>query len=129
PDVRRLGERPELAEQIEDIRFVPGPLSPQNVGIECDDLHATSFHSSTSASAARPQVKSRARAIPAGPSSSRREIASSMPAAMSATSSASTTTAAPPATSSIDVPREVTTGVPHAIASSTGSPKPSYSEG
>ena len=41
----------------------------------------------------------------------------------------STSSAAPAATSSVDVPAEVTTGVPWTIASSTGSPNPSLGSG
>ena len=41
----------------------------------------------------------------------------------------STSTAAPPATSSVEIDSLVTTGVPCAIASSTGKPKPSHSDG
>ncbi len=48
---------------------------------------------------------------------------------MASTSSGSTSTAAPPATSSVDVPALVTTGVPWAIASATGRPNPSRSLG
>ena len=57
------------------------------------------------------------------------QSASSIPAAIASTSSGSTSTAAPPATSSVAPPRLVTTGAPDAIASRTGMPKPSYSEG
>ena len=48
---------------------------------------------------------------------------------MLSTSNGSTSTAAPPATSSVAVPALVTTGVPWAIASATGSPNPSISLG
>ena len=48
-----------------------------------------------------------------------------IPAAIESMSVGSTRTAAPPASSSIAPPALVTTGVPLAIASSTGSPKPS----
>ena len=73
----------------------------------------------------RAHVISAARWMPASASSSRRRRASSSPRAMSSTSKGSTSTARPPATSSVLVPREVTTAVPCAIASSTGRPKPS----
>ena len=43
---------------------------------------------------------------------------------MASTSNGSTSTAASPATSSVEVPRLVTTGVPCAMASSTGRPEP-----
>ena len=52
-----------------------------------------------------------------------------MPAEIDATSNGSTSTAAPPATSSVEVPRDVTTGAPADIASSTGRPNPSSTDG
>ena len=48
-----------------------------------------------------------------------------MPSAMDVSSSGSTRTATSPPTSSVAVPRDVRTGAPCAIASSTGRPKPS----
>ncbi len=62
---------------------------------------------------------------PAATSSSRRSIASTIPAAIDATSSGSTRTAAPPAVSGSAETADVTTGAPAAIASRTGKPKPS----
>ncbi len=52
-----------------------------------------------------------------------------MPSAIAAGSYGSTSTAASPATSGSDDTFDVTTGVPLAIASSGGSPNPSYSDG
>ena len=52
-----------------------------------------------------------------------------MPSAMDLVSRGLTRVAAPPATSSSAEPREQTTGSPAAIASATGRPKPSSSEG
>ena len=92
-------------------------------------MRRSSLHNASTASAERVHVKPDARSIPAGTSSSRRASASAIPWAIASTSSGSTRTAAPPATSSIAVPDDVTTGVPDAIASSTGRPKPSYSDG
>ena len=54
---------------------------------------------------------------------------SRMPRAISKTFSGFTITAASPTTSGNELTFEVTTGVPHAIASSGGRPKPSYNEG
>ena len=58
------GERPELAEEVERVRLVARPLPPENVRIEGHDLHARSRQIATTASAARSQVNSRARARP-----------------------------------------------------------------
>ena len=52
-----------------------------------------------------------------------------MPSASERVLVGSTSVAAPPATSSSAEPREQTTGRPAAIASATGSPKPSSSDG
>src|SRR5215470_5151407 len=52
-----------------------------------------------------------------------------MPSTIELTSYGSTRTAASPATSGRDDTLDVTTGVPLAMASSGGSPKPSYSDG
>jgi hypothetical protein len=71
------------------------------------------------------RLNARARSSPRATSSSRCHVARSIPAAIAAGSSGSTSTAAPSATSSVAPPRLVTTGVPQAIASSTGIPKPS----
>ena len=49
PGFRR--ERPELAEEVERVRLVPCPLSPEHVRIEGDHLHASSRQTSTTASA------------------------------------------------------------------------------
>ena len=70
------------------------------------------------AARARPAARSRSRS-PASPSS-----ASS--ASRTASPSGGTSSAAPPQVSGSAAPRWATTGVPDAIASSTGSPKPSY---
>ncbi|PYP71210.1 MAG: hypothetical protein DMD41_13155 [Gemmatimonadetes bacterium] len=48
---------------------------------------------------------------------------------MSSTDPGSTSTAASAAISGNDERFDVTTGHPHAIASATGNPKPSYSDG
>src|SRR5262245_20775820 len=118
----------QLAEEIQRVGLVTGPLPTEHVGVEDHDLHASSRHNSTTASAARFQVNALARSMPGETSSSRRAVASPIPAAIEDTSSGSTRTAAPPATSAIAVSADVTTGVPQAIASSTGSPNPSYSD-
>ena len=55
--------------------------------------------------------------------------ASRIPAAIAAGSSGSTRTAASPHASSSEGWDDATTGVPHAIASITGIPKPSYRDG
>ena len=55
----------------------------------------------------------------------RRRIASSIPAAIASGESGSTRTAALPLASSSDACEETTAGVPLAIASTTGIPKPS----
>ena len=72
---------------------------------------------------ARSQVKSAARRTPTGcePEATARW----MPVAIESTSSGSTSNAMPCENSSYGRPAGATTGVPQAIASSTGSPKPS----
>jgi predicted O-linked N-acetylglucosamine transferase (SPINDLY family) len=72
---------------------------------------------------------SRARSSPRARSSSAEDIAFRMPSTMESTLSGSTSTAAPPATSSVEIPRDVTTGAPCAMASITGNPYPSKMEG
>ena len=53
----------------------------------------------------------------------------SIPTEIWSTESGSTNIAASPATSGSEVVLEVITGVPHAIDSTTGKPKPSYRDG
>src|SRR5262249_51408107 len=65
----------------------------------------------------------------AGARASSGSSARSMPAASASTSPGATSTAASPTNSSIDEPLVVTTGAPHASASSAGSPKPSSRAG
>ena len=80
-------------------------------------------------SAERVHVSSAARARPADDRRSARLASSSTSRSASAIArgeDGSTSNAAPAATSSVDVPAEVTTGVPWIIASSTGSPNPSF---
>ena len=66
---------------------------------------------------------------PAGTRLSRSESACSMPSAIASALVGSARTAASPQDSSSDGWDEATTGVPHAIASTTGIPKPSKSDG
>ncbi len=117
-------ELPELAEEVEHVRLVAGALPPEDVRVERDDLHASSPQSSTTASAARSHVNSRARASPAATSSSRRSSASSDPGrdrghVERIDENGGVHRRPPPSRS----PTDVTTGVPHAIASSDGQPE------
>src|SRR5690606_11352376 len=93
--------------------------------------HAARYTAAVSR-AVRSQENSRARASPRSRSSAR-SVASpmsrSIAAASASTSRGSTSSAASPATSGSDDVSDVITGAPQAMASSTGRPKPSYSEG
>src|SRR5439155_9637796 len=80
------------------------------------------------AAAEASHVKADARALPAATFSARRETSSARrwrAAARASWSCGSTRRAAPPATSGSDEAVDVTTGVPWAMASRTGSPTPS----
>ena len=74
------------------------------------------------------ELAQRAR-VPAGTSSSRRVSASEIPAAIDSGSCGIDADAADPHASSSDGWFETTTGVPHAIASTTGIPNPSNNDG
>ena len=74
------------------------------------------------AARARPASRSRA-------ASDTSVVTRSNASAMPATERGSTGTAASPATSGSDDDADTTVGTPRAIASSTGSPNPSYSDG
>src|SRR5213078_1188713 len=102
-------------------------LPAEHVGVD-QDHDAASRYTPTVASAIASQRNARARSSPRATSVSRSDVARAIPAASSAGSLGSTSTAAPSATSSMAVPREVTTGAPQAIASSTGMPNPSYTD-
>jgi hypothetical protein len=95
----------------------------EHVGVEDDHTHARSLHSSTTASAARSHVNDRARARPAGPSSSRREDGLVDARRDGGDRQWIDEDGRTAATSSMAVPCDVTTGVPHAIASRTGEPE------
>src|SRR6185312_5375301 len=129
PEPGRRGGAGERPEEVAHVALVAGPLAAEDVGVDYDEVHASSRQSASTRSAERSQVKAAARVRPAATSSSRRRTASPIPAAIAAGSRGSTSTAAPAATSSVAPPRLVTTGVPHAIASRIGSPKPSYRDG
>src|SRR5438128_2437407 len=122
----------EGAQQLLDVRLVTRSLPTEDVRVDHDERsrhEAASPYAATVASAIASQLKASTRRRPRSTSSSRCEVARSMPAAIAAGSRGSTRTAAPSATSSVAPPRLVTTGVPQAIASSTGIPKPSYNDG
>ncbi len=83
-------------------------------------------------SALRVQLNCEARSRPAGISRSRRPssvAAIASASARPAPSSGSTSSAAPPQVSGSAARLAATTGTPLAMASSTGRPKPSYSDG
>ena len=56
-DTRGRDEAAQLAQEVHDVRLVPRALPAEHVGVERDDLHASSLHSSTTESAARAQLK------------------------------------------------------------------------
>src|SRR5262249_36173185 len=105
PDVGGRCERADLAEQVQGVGLVPGPLAAEDVGLEGARLHPPPRQRSGAAPAVRAHVKAAARSSPAFPSSSRRPLAPAIAPASAETSSGSTSTAAPFATSSIAVPR------------------------
>ena len=128
PKARRRRERRQLAQQVEHVRLVARPAATEDVGVDDDERGA---HAS---SRQRPR-RSSADALPReGRGALEPERDELVAAALRlgdagrdrlGTRSASTSTAAPPATSSVAPPPLVTTGVPQAIASRIGSPKPS----
>ena len=120
----------KAAQEVLDVGLVARALAPEHIGVDDHQgRHASSRYTDAVASAAERHENAAARAGPRRASSSPRLIASPMPAAIDSASVGSTSTAAPSATSAIAVPLLVTTGAPHASASSTGIPKPSYSDG
>ena len=121
-----LPARAQTAHERGDVLLDRAPVA-QAVH-EDDHARAASSTASASCSAVRSQVNSAARASP------RRRRSSASPASVrsrrSAAANASTSpggqsSAASPTSSGIDVVSDATTGVPHAIASSTWKPKPS----
>ena len=78
------GEREQLAEQVQDVRLVARPAATEHVRIDDDEraAHASSAPEALELSAARSQVKARARSSPSATSSVRRRSASAMPAAI-----------------------------------------------
>ena len=107
-----------------DVRLVPGSLPAEHVGVDDDEAsHASSRQTPRLRSRLAPS-EARARSSPAGPSSSRRARPprSRGDRARRADRRAPPRPRRPPRSRRRD---DVTTGVPHAIASSTGSPKPS----
>ena len=116
-------ERRQLAQQVPHVRLVPVRRCRPSTS-------ASTTTSGVMPVPARRRRSSRVggalpRVVPGTLEAERNELVSlpvgvSIPAAIDATSSGSTRTAASPATSSIAPPALVTTGVPHAIASSTG---------
>src|SRR4029079_16213051 len=115
--------------QVPDVVLVARPPAAEDVRIDDHEGHTSSRQRSSTRSAERRHENIEPRARPVATRETRSPPASSMPAAIDSGSRGSTSTAAPPATSSVAPPRLVTTGVPHAIASSTGIPNPSYSDG
>ena len=123
-------ERGQAAQEVLDVRLVAGPLAAENVGVDHDERgHAASSYTARVSAAACSQVN-----LPGALEAERNELVPPRDRLLDPSSDrsgivGSTSTAAPPATSSVAPPRLVTTGVPQAIASSTGIPKPSYSDG
>src|SRR5262249_21922124 len=101
PNVGGRCARADLAEQVQGVGLVPGPLAAEDVGIEGDRLHTSLRQRSRVAPAVRVHVKADARSRPAFTSSSRRALASAIAPASAETSSGSTSTAAPFRTSTI----------------------------
>ena len=118
---RRLGARPRLGSVT---AIVAGPIGPLAVG-ELDRLAVRGHEPGRGAAPGELGLgpPPTCRAEPLGPAGSSSSDASA--AAMADGSSGSTVSPASPTTSAVAVPAEVTTGVPWAIASSTGRPKPS----
>ena len=123
----RLGrERRERAQEVEDVGLVAGAAAAEHVGVDDDERLSRQLPPDRLDGVGDGSPGIGLRPLePGARSSSCRADASSIPAAIASTSSGSTSTAAPPATSSVAPPALVTTGVPQAIASSTGIPKPS----
>ena len=110
-------------------RFLSAAVAGQPV-MNQRDLHraSTSRYTASIWRADRAHENSRARRGPASRSRALTAVsvrARSMPSAMASVLVGSTSSAASPATSGSDETFEVTTGVPHAMASSGGSPNPS----
>src|SRR5216684_4461379 len=127
-EAQTLAEGGQCPEELRHVRFVTGTPPAEYVRVDDDErvAHAAaSLYASTVSRADSSHEKSRARSSPSWRSASRLAIACSIPAAIAAASRGSTSTAAPPPTSAVAPPVDVTTAVPHAIASSTGMPNPS----
>src|SRR5439155_7246008 len=134
----RVVQSGERRDQLYGVAVVPGPATHagdqwKKVDADPQRRHpSTASYTSAVSRAVRSQGNSRALASPravrswARPSSSHTRR---IPSAIASTDSGSTSTAASPATSGSDERSEVTTGHPHAIASSTGRPKPSNRDG
>ena len=73
-DPGRSGERGKLAEEVANVGLVTGPPAAEDVGVDDDERRAHPMarsYEATAASAARAQVKSRARSSPSATSSAR----------------------------------------------------------
>ena len=126
-------QRRQQAEQVLDVGLVARALPAEHVGVDDDEGSASCgrllVHAPGLGGDALPRELTRTLEAARDELVAPRDSACSMPAATESGSRGSTSTAAPPATSSVAPPALVTTGVPQAIASSTGMPKPSYSDG
>src|SRR5690349_1960747 len=107
--------RRKLAQQVDDVRLLPGPAAPEDIGVDQDHAIASSYTAIVACETSAQLATRR------GVGATAREIAS----LIADTSVGSTRTASSPASSAIGDPAVVTMGHPHASASATGMPKPS----
>src|SRR6185503_5054169 len=111
--------RSERCEATVEVRM--RPMGDDDAG----DAHRSSWYTASVRRAVSDQLKWPARSSPARTSRSRSAIARSIPPASAEGSPGGTRIAAWPATSGIEPVAAATTGVPEAIASTIGRPKPS----
>src|SRR2546426_1616924 len=117
---------------IEMLAAVPRDDDDGRLGTTGHRTCAAWQYTSSVSRAVRFHVNSEARARPRDRNCARRSSSLSTPTIASVqafTSSGSSRIPASPTTSGMDAARDAITGVPHAIASSTGRPNPSYNDG